>query len=59
MNDLFNKKPSTIRLMHELRKEEGLIKVLNEQIENGIYMGKIKSFKDVEEKFFKICWRKD
>ena len=52
LNDLFNKKPSTIRLLHELRKEKGLIKVLNEQIENGKYMGKKNILKNLIEKYF-------
>ena len=53
LNELFNKKPSTIRLLYEIKKEEGLIKSLYGKIEACEFYGKRKHLKEYYRDFYK------
>ena len=54
LNELFNKKPSTIRLFYELRKEEGFLKALYNKIEAKEYFGRRKYLKECDKDIFII-----
>ena len=52
LNNLFNKKPTTIRLLFELRYEEGYYKSLFDKINEGEFMGHKKRRKSFDRQIY-------